>query len=470
MTKILEYKFYYFLGIGGIGMSALARYFNHYKKKCFGYDKTSTELTTQLEHEGIDIHFDENPEYLEYIFSEFKKEEILIIYTPAIPETNKEFAYVKEKEFILKKRSAVLGEIASTYKTIAVAGTHGKTTTATMVTHILKSAKTNCFAFLGGISNNYGTNLILGDEKNTDNTILVVEADEYDRSFLTLNPDGAIITSADPDHLDVYGTADEVTKSFLAFSEKVKPSGCLIVKNSVDNSLRMKNERYTYSVISKPDSESTSFFAKNVRVDQAEFYFDYSSPFSSLSNLHLGIPGDHNVENAVAAAGICEYFGVSGTIIREALDNFRGVKRRFDYRIKKESLVYIDDYAHHPEELQAAIGAAKKLYPNKKITGIFQPHLFSRTRDFANEFAQALDKLDECILLPIYPAREEPIPGVSSEMLLTKMTLKKKEIIAKDEIVESVKKRKIEVLLTMGAGDIDKIVLPLENTLNEIIF
>ena len=468
--NILEYEFYYFLGVGGIGMSALARYFRHYKKLCAGYDKTPTILTSQLEQEGVEIHYDENIEYLQYLFTEIKQENILIIYTPAVPATHREFVWLKQGGYQIKKRSQVLGEIASNYKTIAIAGTHGKTTTATMVAHILKTAGLNCFAFLGGISKNYETNLLLASDDNQhENNFLVVEADEYDRSFLTLNPDGAVITSVDPDHLDIYGNPDAVLESFTQFTNQIKPGGHLIVKNSVDNTLRLKNERNTYSVISLPDSETATFCAKNIKVSNAEFYFDYQSPFSSLNNLHLGIPGKHNVENAVGAAAICECFGISAQTITKALDSFLGVKRRFDYRIKKENLVYVDDYAHHPEELKAAIGAAKSLYPEKKITGIFQPHLFSRTRDFAEEFANALDLLDECILMPIYPAREEPIDGINSEMLLSKMKIKNKIILDKKVIIDYLKKQKIQVLLTMGAGDIDTIVNPIEKMLNEVL-
>jgi UDP-N-acetylmuramate--alanine ligase len=465
--NILEYNLYYFLGIGGIGVSALARYFNHYKKKCAGYDKTPTHLTAQLESEGIEIHYDENTEYLEYLLSDVNKEEVLIVNTPAIPTSHLEYKWLVKNNFTIKKRSEVLGAISENYKTIAIAGTHGKTTISTMVAHILKSSGVNCFAFLGGISNNYNTNLLLGDEQSREKAFMVVEADEYDRSFLTLNPDGAVITSVDPDHLDIYGDATSVLESFTQFASQVKSDGRLIVKNSVDNTLSLKKERYTYSVISDPDLSEVSFCAKNIRVDKAEFYFDYKSPFSSLNDFHIAIPGNHNVENAVAASAICECFGIPISAIKNALTTFKGVKRRFEYRIKKPNLVFVDDYAHHPEELNAVISAARKLYPEKKITGIFQPHLYSRTRDFANEFADALDKLDHCFLLPIYPARETPIKGIDSEMLLSKMKIKYKKVVDKAELLDCLKNENLEVLLTLGAGDVDALVVPIEKMLNE---
>lgn len=470
MTKnILDYKLYYFLGAGGIGMSALVRYFNHYKKKCLGYDKTSTKLTSQLIDEGVEIHFDENLEYINYALAEFNINDVLIIYTPAIPETHSELKWLRANNYQVKKRSQVLGEITKNYKTIAVAGTHGKTTTATIVTHILKTAGINCFAFLGGISNNYGTNLILGDENETEKNFMVVEADEYDRSFLTLNPEGAIITSVDPDHLDIYGNANEVLESYRQFGELVKGNKTLIVKNSVDNSLDLKNDRYTYSVISKPGLEEVSFCAENISVTDAEFYFDYRGPFSSLKKLHLGIPGKHNIENAVAAVGISEVFGVDSDSIRKALDTFSGVNRRFEYRVKRNDFIYIDDYAHHPEEIKAAINAARALYPQKKLSVIFQPHLYSRTRDFADDFANSLSLADECILLPIYPAREQPIPGINSEMLFNKIKTVKKILIDKQDVLSYLSNEKREVLMTLGAGDIDQLVIPIENMFNEII-
>jgi UDP-N-acetylmuramate--alanine ligase len=454
---ILDYELYYFLGVGGIGMSALARYFIHYKKKVSGYDKTPTALTSSLEKEEIEIHFDENTEYLAHLLSEFPKENILVVYTPAVPKSHKEYEWLVKNGFTIKKRAEVLGEITKSFKTLAIAGTHGKTTTTTFLTHILKSAGFNINAFLGGISKNYNSNLILSQSNTAKETFVVVEADEYDRSFLTLYPFAAVITSVDADHLDIYGDKKAVEESYTAFAEQVNDNGHLIVKKNVDNTLSLKKKRHTYSVISDAD-----FQAKNIRVDDAEFYFDLETPFGSLKNVHCGIPGQHNVENAVAASAICSLVGVPLDEIAKAISSFSGVKRRFDYRVKKKDLVYIDDYAHHPEELKASIGAAKSLYPGKKITGIFQPHLFSRTRDFADGFAEALDLLDECLLLPIYPARELPIEGVSSEMLLNKMKSANKKVIEKKNVIDYFKTNKAEVVLTLGAGDIDTLIEPLE--------
>jgi UDP-N-acetylmuramate--alanine ligase len=462
--KVLDYKLYYFLGIGGIGMSALARYFNHFGKTVHGYDKTSTALTTELSGEGITIHFSEDEKSVKELFSKYRKEEILVVYTPAVPRDHKEYIFVTEGSYTLRKRSEVLGEITLQFKTIAIAGTHGKTTTSSMTAHILKSAGYNCYAFLGGITKNYNTNLLLGDENITDNTYLVVEADEYDRSFLTLHPHIAVITSVDADHLDIYGDISHMHESYILFSKQVKSEGHLIVKKNVDNTLKLSGKRHTYAVILK-----TEYSAQNIRVEKADFYYDIDSPKEPLINVCIGLPGLHNVENSVAATAVAQLIGIKNEDIKNALRSFKGVKRRFDYRIKTEKLVYIDDYAHHPEELKAAIGAAKQLFPGKKITGIFQPHLFSRTRDFADGFAEALDLLDEPVLLEIYPAREAPIPGITSQMLLDKMKSKSKVVLRKEEVLGFLEKKEVEVMMTMGAGDIDTLVVPIENLLSERI-
>lgn len=467
MSKaILKYDLYYFLGAGGIGMSALARYFNHFKKNCAGFDKTPTKLTSQLQQEGIEIHFDENLEYLQHLVAEFEKEKILIIYTPAVSKNHKEFEWLIKNEFKIKKRSEVLADITKSFKTIAVAGTHGKTTTSTLIAHILKSAGYNIFAFLGGISKNYETNLILGYDKETD--FVVVEADEYDRSFLTLHPFAAIITSVDADHLDIYGNKEEVEATYAAFAAQVSNVGHLVVQKNVDKTLNMQNKGHTYSVISTPTDTTIQFIGKNIRIENAEFYFDFESYLGSLKNVHNGIPGKHNIENSVAAAAICQLLGVNSEKISQAISSYTGVKRRFEYGIKSDKIIYIDDYAHHPVELSACISAAKELYPSKKITGIFQPHLFSRTRDFADEFAKALDMLDECVLLPIYPARELPIEGINSEMLLQKMKLMNKKIIySKNDVIDYLKENKAEVVITLGAGDIDTLVEPIKKVLTQ---
>jgi UDP-N-acetylmuramate--alanine ligase len=461
--KVLDYKFYYFLGIGGIGMSALARYFKHYGKEVHGYDKTSSNLTQELEKEGIVCHYNEDVEDLKRLLADYKSEEVLIVYTPAVPKDHAEYVYLTSNKYSIKKRSEVLGKITEQFKTIAIAGTHGKTTTTTLVTHLLKTAGVNCYSFMGGISKNYGTNLLLGDPNDKD-AYVVVEADEYDRSFLTLFPQIAVITSVDADHLDIYGNKDAMHETYLLFSKQVKKEGVLIVKKNVDNELKLTDKRLIYSL-----NLNTGYCAESVKVENGEFHYDIKSPVEAIPGVTIGLPGLHNVENSIAATAVAQQLGIKADKIREALRSFQGVKRRFDYRVKTKDVVYVDDYAHHPEELKAAIGAAKQLYPDKKVTGIFQPHLFSRTRDFAEAFAESLDMLDECILLEIYPAREQPIEGVNSQMLLDKMKLKQKHLVKKENLMEFLKDRPIEVLMTMGAGDIDKFVHPIEEMLKKRI-
>ncbi len=465
--KLLDHKLVYFLGIGGIGMSALARYFNHYKLTVAGYDKTPTSLTTELQDEGIECHFDENPEYLEHLLAEYKKEEVLIVYTPAVPKEHAEYVFLQKNGYPIKKRSEVLGEITKQFKTIAVAGTHGKTTTSSLVAHILKVANFNVYAFLGGITKNYNTNLLLGSpspagegSKERADTYVVVEADEYDRSFLTLHPYIGVITSVDADHLDIYGDVKFMHESYTLFAQQV--TNQLIVKKSVDNTLSLKAKRYTYAVNLEAD-----FYAKNIEIRDADFYFDVKSSLSSFDHALLGIPGVHNIENATAAIAVAQLLKIDDATIKKALQSFGGVKRRFDYHVKTQKVVYIDDYAHHPEELKAAIGAAKALYPDRKVTGIFQPHLFTRTRDFADGFAESLDMLDECILLDIYPALLLPIPGITSEMLLGKMKSKNKRLVQKDKVIDFLKTHETDVLMTLGAGDIDTLVEPIEKLLKE---
>ena len=459
--NILNYKLYYFLGVGGIGMSALARFFNHYKKQVAGYDKTASDLCKLLEAEGIVCHYKEDVKALEKRLEQYKKDEVLIVYTPAVPTEHLEYQYLLENEYTLLKRAQVLGEITRQFKTIAIAGTHGKTTTTTLVTHLLKSAGLNCFSFMGGISKNYDTNLLLGDV-NDKEAYIVVEADEYDRSFLTLHPEIALITSSDADHLDIYGDANHVREGYTLFSKQVKKDGVLIVKKNVDNDLNITDKRIIYSL-----NLDTEYCAQSITIENAQFFYDIKSPVESISNVTLGLPGLHNVENSIAAVAIAQQLGIKGSVIKSALRSFSGVKRRFDYRVKTEKVVYIDDYAHHPEELKATIGSVKKLYPGKKVTGIFQPHLFSRTRDFVDAFAESLDMLDECILLEIYPAREKPIEGVSSQWLLDKMKLKNKKLLSKKEVLEELEQNKKEIIITMGAGDIDGLVEPIEKLLNK---
>jgi len=441
-------------------MSALARFFNHYKKRVAGYDKTETTLTTLLESEGITCHFNEDLLLLQNLLKPFKREEVLVIYTPAVPDDHAEYKYFLNNNFTILKRSQALGEISNGFKTIAIAGTHGKTTTTTLVTHLLKTAGIDCFSFMGGISKNYNTNLLLGDVNDTE-ACFVVEADEYDRSFLTLHPDIAVITSVDADHLDIYGDSRHVKEGYTLFSKQVKEGGVLIVKKNVDNDLTLTDKRLIYSL-----NLNTEYCADSIKIANSQLTYDIKSPVENISHVTLGISGLHNVENSIAAVAIAQQLGIKGDVIKEGLRSFCGVKRRFDYRINTANVVYIDDYAHHPEELRATISSVRKLYPGKKITGIFQPHLFSRTRDFANAFAESLDLLDNCILLDIYPAREKPIKGITSKWLLEKMKIKNKKVLSKDQVVEEVKKNRPEVLITMGAGDIDSLIDPLEKILS----
>ncbi len=457
--NILDYKLYYFIGVGGIGMSALARYFNHYDKAVYGYDKTQTPLCIELANEGIQIHYHEDECFLKELFSAYATEEILIVYTPAIPKDHKELIYIQQNNLNLQKRAWVLGEITKQFKTVAIAGTHGKTTTTTLVTHILKTAGINCFAFLGGISRNYNTNLLLGDITDKD-ALVVVEADEYDRSFLTLNPYISVITSVDADHLDIYGTANEMLDSYSQFASQVKPDGFLIVKKNVDNDLSLNGKRLIYSL-----NLDTEYCADNVQIVEGNFCYNIISPVEVVNQVEIGLPGFHNVENSIAATAVAQQLGIKGDVINKALRSFKGVKRRFDYHVKSRNQVYIDDYAHHPEELKVTIGSVKQLYPDKKVTGIFQPHLFSRTRDFADAFAESLDMLDECILLEIYPAREKPIPGINSQMLLGKMKLERKFIVKKENVIDFLKTHATEVVITLGAGDIDLLVEPIKELL-----
>jgi UDP-N-acetylmuramate--alanine ligase len=456
--KVLDHKLYYFLGIGGIGMSALARYFKHYGKDVAGYDKSPTELTSELESEGILCHYADDPTLVKKIFSKYDPSEILIVFTPAIPKDHKEYNYLLEQGHRLLKRSEVLGEITKQFRTIAIAGTHGKTTTTTMVSHLLKSAGLNCFAFMGGISRNYNTNLLLG-EANSE-AYVVVEADEYDRSFLTLHPYISVITSVDADHLDIYGDASHVKEGYALFAAQLKENGTLIVKKTVDNELTLGNKRLIYSL-----NLDTRYRAGLVNIENGTYKYDIESPVENIDGVELGVAGLHNVENSIAAVAVAQQLGVKAGVIREALRSFKGVKRRFDYRVKTIDQIYIDDYAHHPEELRATISSVKQLYPGKRVTGIFQPHLFSRTRDFADGFAESLDLLDECILLEIYPAREKPIAGVNSQMLLDRMRNKDKKIMSREQLLEELKKNPRQVLVTMGAGDIDKLVEPIERLL-----
>jgi len=433
-------------------MSGLARYFHHLGCVVCGYDKTSTDLTNDLHNEGIQVIFDDRIDWIPYSFQS-PDACTLIIYTPAIPKDSAILNFFKDKGFGLYKRSQVLGIISQGMFTVAVAGTHGKTTTSTMVAHILKDSGNDCSAFLGGLSSNYNSNVLYGK-----NNVVVVEADEYDRSFLTLHPDVAIITSMDADHLDIYGDHSHLTESFKLFASQIKPGGTLIHKKGLP-----LDTGFTYAVEGEADA-----IASNIKIENGDFYFDFKNSNTSITNIRMGIAGTHNIENAVAAIEACLILKVDANAIKSALGSFRGVHRRFEYIIKNENQIFIDDYAHHPEELKAAIKSVKRLYPNKKLTTIFQPHLFTRTRDFADGFAEALDLSDELIMLDIYPARELPIEGVNAEMILQRMKLGNKRLSSKQTVVNEIKAEKPELLLTVGAGDIDTLVQPLKQVLQNV--
>jgi len=439
----------YFLGIGGIGMSALARYFNFEGKHIAGYDRTSSPLTRRLESEGIQIHYDDAVEKI-------PKDIQLVIYTPAIPTENKEFEYLKTNAIPMMKRSEVLGAISADYFTIAIAGTHGKTTITSMVAHILKYNNIAVNAFIGGIANNYKSNLILS--KNAE--VMVVEADEFDRSFLSLYPDMAIISSMDADHLDIYSTKEYLKDSFFLFSEQIKTGGWLISQSNLEVAPGFKGKNISYSVKSTADYQ-----VNNIHISQGKTHFTFLKEEEVLNEYSLLMPGIHNIENAMAAIIACSIYGLSQEQIAEGIKSYAGVHRRFEFLIHNDHTILIDDYAHHPTEIKATLQAARSLFPNKKISGVFQPHLYSRTRDFMTDFANSLSMFDELILLDIYPAREKPIEGVTSEVLLDKIKLKHKQLCSKEQLIEQINKDDIEVLIMMGAGDIDRLLTPVKTKL-----
>ena len=449
MIDIKNIQRIYFLGVGGIGMSALARYFNSRGVLVSGYDKTETTLTKQLSAEGIVIHYEDNIELID-------KEVQLVVYTPAIPKEHTELNYYQQNNYSVVKRSDVLGAITNSSFNVCIAGTHGKTTTSTMVAHILRHSGFGCNAFLGGISKNYNNNLLLSEKSD----FVVIEADEFDRSFLQLHPYIAVVSSIDADHLDIYGDKNQLKLSFEDYISQIQKEGILIVKHGLNLKTPKDIDVYTYSLNEKAD-----FYANNIQIKNGYYYFDFVYPDGIFKEIKMGYPGLHNIENAIAAISIAFITGVSENEMRNAMASFEGVNRRFDFRIRTEKLVYIDDYAHHPEELKACINSVRNLFKNKKITGVFQPHLFSRTRDFADKFAKSLELLDEVILLDIYPARELPIEGITSQMLLDKINLKNKFLIQKSEILNFLKTRSLEILLTLGAGDIDQLVEPIEKIL-----
>lgn len=454
-----KYHSVYFLGIGGIGMSAIARWFRLQGRFVAGYDKTPTPLTKALEAEGMLVHYNDAAENIpRRVISE--KENTLVIYTPAIPKNLKEWNYLESEGFTVKKRSEVLGMITQEKFTIAIAGTHGKTTTSSMIAHILYEAGMSSVGFLGGVLQNYDTNLVIRNGESPDARV-VVEADEFDRSFLTLYPDMAVITSTDADHLDIYGDHEALKKSFSDFIRNIKPGGKLFVNEKVASNFSCPAvvENFTYSL------EKGNFHAENVKAQAGYFLFDYHSDKEKIKEIQLKVPGFHNVENAVAAISVSLALGIEAEVVKRAIGSYRGVKRRFDYQVQENDLVYIDDYAHHPSEINALMDSVRALYPGKKITVVFQPHLYSRTRDFAEGFSESLSKADELIMMNIYPARELPIEGVDSQMILENVTIENKQLVDDEDLLPLLGKMKLEVLLTVGAGDIDRFVSPVKEML-----
>lgn len=447
MIELSGIKRVYLIGIGGIGMSGLARYFHHQGAIVCGYDKTATPLTQAMANEGIRIFYADESNLIPVSFQQ-KDESTLIIYTPAIPKDAQILNYFKNQGFTVYKRSEVLGIISKGIFCIAIAGTHGKTTTSALIVHLLKVGGIDCSAFLGGISTNYQTNVLFGKAD-----VMVVEADEYDRSFLTLHPNIAVITSMDADHLDIYGTEAQLHESFRLFATQLKAGGNLIRKVNLP-----LEGGYTYAI----DDDSAQAIGKNILITNRMFTFDFQNEEITLTNLTLGLPGQHNIENAVAAIQAALLMGLNPEDIRAGLASFTGVKRRFEYIIKDQNHIYIDDYAHHPEELKACFRAVRSLYPDKKLTVVFQPHLFSRTKDFADEFISVLNTVDKLLLLEIYPARESPIEGINSQLLADLMNVDKVRICGKEEALYIIKNEKPELLLTVGAGDIDTLVKPIK--------
>lgn len=457
--KFNDYDSIYFLGIGGIGMSALARWFRRKGLRVAGYDRTPTPLTHELIEEGMELHFDDKVEFIPGYLS---KEKTLVVFTPAIPKDHAEHAYLKDQGFTILKRSEVLGLISKDYKTIAVAGTHGKTTTSSLIAHILKSAGKDMVAFLGGIASNYDSNLVMHGEVKKE-TIVVAEADEFDRSFLRLFPNIAVITSADPDHLDIYGDHASMLTSFKDFIKQIDQKGMLVIHKSVESLAPSGHPpiKKTYSI------NQGQFFASNLTTDGGFFKFDLLGFDRKIENVQLGVPGFHNVENAIAAAVVAQEVGVDDAEIKKALASFKGVKRRFEFVYQNKGRIFIDDYAHHPAEIEAFLKSLKAMYQGKKITVVFQPHLYTRTRDFAEGFAKSLSLADELVMMDIYPARELPIPGVTSDIIFKDVNCPSKIRSSKKDLLAKLDSLDFEVLATVGAGDIDTFVKPIKDLLTK---
>ncbi len=459
--KLEQYDNIYFLGIGGIGMSALARWFMKKGLNVAGYDKTSTVLTKELENEGMKVHYEDDVKDIPSDVTS-KKDRTLVIFTPAIPKDHREHAYLKEQGYTIMKRSEVLGLISKDYTTVAVAGTHGKTTTSSMVAHILKTAGKSMVGFLGGITANYNSNLIMNGEVTKD-TIAVAEADEFDRSFLRLFPHIAIVTSADADHLDIYGDHNSVIQSFKDFVKQINKGGELIIHESIAELIAGDINHVNKNIYSMSRGQ---FFAGNIKAKSGFFEFDLHG-FGKVEHVKLGVPGFHNIENAIAASVAAHHCGVNLATIKKALESFAGVKRRFEFIVKGNRVIYVDDYAHHPAEIEAFLKSMKSMYGSKKLTVIFQPHLYSRTRDFADGFSKSLSLADQLVLMDIYPARELPIPGVDADMIFRNVTSPVKLRANKQDLMEKLGSMDIEVLATIGAGDIDTFVQPIQKMLTQ---
>ncbi|WP_127130793.1 UDP-N-acetylmuramate--L-alanine ligase [Pseudoflavitalea rhizosphaerae] len=453
MVQLEDIKKVYFIGIGGIGMSAIARYFKFHGRQVSGYDKTETVLTKQLVAEDIPVHYDDNLELA-------PKDADLVVYTPAIPKDHSELNFYRDNKYVLMKRSEVLGVITEGSFNICVAGTHGKTTISTMIAHLLRHTGYGCNAFLGGVAVNYNSNY-WSDKRN----VCVVEADEYDRSFLRLSPDIAVITAMDADHLDIYGTPEAMEDAYIDFSRRVKKGGWMISKHGLKRSAALEStHQLTYSLL----DQGADIRAENIRMENGSYHFNVVTRLWHLNDITLNMGGLHNIENVIAAIMIGHHLGIADDKIKAAVADFKGVKRRFEYMIKTPSQVFVDDYAHHPEELRALISGARKLFPDKKCTVIFQPHLFTRTRDFAKEFAESLDLADEVVLLPVYPARELPIEGVTSNLILDQITITNKQVLEKAQVLDFIKQQKKDnwLLITAGAGDIDTLLQPIKTILD----
>ncbi len=456
--ELKDIKAVYFVGAGGIGMSALARYFIHCGLVVAGYDRTPSDLTHQLEKEGMVIHYEENVDEIPQACRE--RESCLVVYTPAIPATHKELTFFREHQFEIKKRSQVLGLLTDHHKGLCVAGTHGKTTTSAMCAHIMHQSSIDCNAFLGGISKNYGTNYLL----STQSDYVVIEADEFDRSFHWLHPWMTVITATDPDHLDIYGTKEAYLESFRHYTELIKKGGALILHTGLEMTPNVQEGVKTYSY----SRDEGDFHAENVRIERGEITFDFVSPIENVKDVRLGQPIPINIENGVAAMAMAQLAGCSASELRYGMETYRGVDRRFDFKIRTDKMVFLSDYAHHPKEIYQSAKSLRELYHDRKITAIFQPHLYTRTRDFYKEFADALSQLDEVILTEIYPAREEPIPGVTSELIYDNLKPGvKKQMIKKADVLSFVRSHDFDVLVVLGAGDLDNMVPQITRIIEE---